>query len=248
VTPRPAVALLLLLTPFLVAASDPSGDVGACRPGADGSTGATDGVDQAPDLVSATGTIVELGTSALWILRFADDLQVPDDRGTPFRVDLVLRDPSVPAVSFAYYRGLNRLVRYDAVADPTLTILLIPERGQNVFMPPTVDGDTMTIQVPGRILTADEDETGTSPGLEHMRWGVIVRDGRTCDLLGGGRPTERFEIGVASPPAQVRSPDTEVATSGVGGAARYVVVGVALAIGGALAYALLVRRRVSRSV
>ena len=50
----------------------------------------------------------------------------------------------------------------------------------------------MTIQVPGRTLSDDEDLTGTSPGLESLPWTVIVRDGRACDFLGEGRPTERL--------------------------------------------------------
>ena len=236
--PRPLVALLLL-TPLLIAAADSSGDVAAC-PGA--STG--QGSDRAPDLVSATGTIVELGTSALWTLRFADQLQVPDDVGKPFRVDIVLRDPSVPATSFAYYRGVNRLVRYDAVADPELTILLLPERGQNVFSPAKVAGHTMTIQVPGRILSADEDLTGTSPGLRRLRWSVIVRDGATCDFLGDGRPTERFEIGAEPSPAS-----QEPARASAQGDGRWhppwisVVLGVTIFVGGALWYRRIARRR-----
>jgi hypothetical protein len=50
----------------------------------------------------------------------------------------------------------------------------------------------MTIQVPGRTLSDDEDLTGTSPGLEALRWTVVVRDERACDFLGDGRPTERL--------------------------------------------------------
>ncbi len=148
----------------------------------------------APDLVAARGQVVELGTSALWTLRFAADLVVPDDEGKAFRVDLVLHDPSAPRVRFAYYRDLNRLIRYDAVRDPQLRILLLPERGQNVFRPPTIEGDTMTVQVPGRILSADEDETGTSPGIAEVRWSVIVRDEGSCDLLGEGRPNQPMVV------------------------------------------------------
>lgn len=181
---RLIATLVLVVSPFLVAATDPRGDVAAC-PDARGSS-----AGGAPDLISARGQIVEFGTSALWTLRFADDVVVPDEEGTPFRVDLVLHDPSAPRVRFAYYRDLNRLIRYDAVADPTLRILLLPERGQNVFVPPKVEGDTMTFQVPGRILSADEDETGTSPGIAEVRWSVIVRDEGSCDLLGDGRPSE----------------------------------------------------------
>jgi hypothetical protein len=71
----------------------------------------------------------------------------------------------------------------------------------------------MVIQVPGRTLTADEELTGTSPGLESLRWTVIVRDGRACDFLGDGRPTERF---VMQPPGAVRpEPGPEPAPDGL---------------------------------
>lgn len=182
--PRPGIRLALLAAvPLLVAASDPTGDVVGCR------GGAGSGV---PDLVAAQGEIVELGTSARWNLRFAEPLRVPDGEGRPFRVDVVIRDPGAPALSFAYYRNVNRLVRVDATVGHETEIYLLPERGTNVFNPPIIDGTSMTIQVPGRTLSDDEDLTGTSPGLEALRWTVIVRDERVCDFLGAGRPTERL--------------------------------------------------------
>ena len=140
-------------------------------PDAGGSPGA------APDLVSARGQIVELGTSGMWTLRFADPLEVPDRAGTPFRVDLVLRDPTCqPWFASPTTARLNRMLRYDAVRGPgPWSILLIPKRAQNCSFPPTIDGDTMTIQVPGRILSADEDETGTSPGI-----GAAARGASSC--------------------------------------------------------------------
>jgi len=183
---------LLALLPSLVAAADPADDVAGCTGGAGSG---------APDLVEAHGQIVELGTSARWELTFAEPLIVPDAAGRPFRVDIAIRDPEVPVESFAYYRNVNRLVRVDATIDHTTEIYLLPERGTSVFNPPVIEGDTMTIQVPGRTLSADEDLTGTSPGLESLRWTVIVRDGRACDFLADGRPTERF---VTQPPGVVR--------------------------------------------
>lgn len=183
---RARVALLALVTPLVLAAADPSGDVGRCplMPGI--------GDDTAPDLVEATGEIVELGTSVRFTLRFAEPLVVPDDDGKPFRVDIVLIDPAVPPIDAAVYRGVNRLLRYDAVADPVTTILLLPERGQSRFIAPAIEDRMLVLQVPGRTLSADEGETGTSPGLERLRWSVIVRDQRACDLLGDGRPTQRL--------------------------------------------------------
>jgi cytochrome c biogenesis protein ResB len=78
--------------------------------------------------------------------------------------------------------------------------VLLPERAQERFSAPEVEGRTMTIRVPGRILSADEDLTGTSPGLERLRWGVIVRDEGSCDLLGTGRPKRRFSVSDGSVP------------------------------------------------
>lgn len=219
---RGLAALVVLLAPLLLAASDPVGDFSPCR-GIAGSGGET------PDLVEATGEITELGTSVLFTVRFAEPLVVPDSDGKPFRVDIVLLDPEVPRVDAGLYRGVNRLLRYDAVTDPLTTILLLPEGGQSRFIAPTISGDTLVLQVPGRTLTADEDETGTSPGLERLRWGVIVRDEAACDLLGIGRATERLVADV-SPSPTGGAPDDE--RSGGGGrvaliAAALVVLGVA---------------------
>jgi hypothetical protein len=179
--------LVALMAPLLLAATDPSGDVGPCPrvPGASNE-------GQAPDLVAASGEIVELGTSIRFTLRFAEPLVVPDREGRPFRVDVVLLDPDVPAVDAGLYRGLNRILRYDAVPEPVTTTLLLHEAGQSRFLPPTIDGDTFILQVPGRTVVADEDETGTSPGLDQLRWAVVVRDEGSCELLGDGRPTQRL--------------------------------------------------------
>lgn len=174
---------ILAAVPLLTAAADPAGDVVGCRGGSAGGV---------PDLVEARGEIVEFGTSARWTLTFSDPLTVPDQEGRPFRIDVAIRDPDVPAVTLAYYRGINRLVRMDATIEHPTQILLVPEHGRNVFIPPTIEGRTVTIQVPGRTLSDDEDLTGTSPGLGRLRWTVIVRDEAACDFLGDGRPTERM--------------------------------------------------------
>jgi hypothetical protein len=181
-----------LLVPFLVAAADPSGDVTGCA----GGTGSG-----APDLVRAQGSVVELGTSARWELSFASPLRVPDPVGHPFRVDVAIFDPTAPPESFAYYHRINRIVRVDATAGHRTEIYLLPERAANEFLPPTIDGRTLTIEVPGRILTRDRDLTGTSPGLRELRWTVIVRDEASCDFLGDGRPTERLVPEASSSPS-----------------------------------------------
>jgi hypothetical protein len=93
-----------------------------------------------------------------------------------------------------------------------------------VFNPPIIEGSTMTIQVPGRTLSADEDLTGTSPGLEALRWTVIVRDGRACDFLGDGRPSERLIVRAEE------ARDTPPVRSGV--STWWIVAGAAVALAG----------------
>jgi hypothetical protein len=88
----------------------------------------------------------------------------------------------------------------------------------------------MELQVPGRILSADEDETGTSPGLEDLGWNVIVRDEGTCDTLGNGRPNRRFIAGDTS--AQSPAPTVSHEEEGAGwGWLWLVAVALVLAIG-----------------
>jgi hypothetical protein len=223
--PARRVALLAIL-PLLVAASDPPGDVAGCRSGPGSG---------APDLVEARGEILELGTSARWTLTFAEPLVVPDPVGHPFRVDIAIRDPDVPPVSFAYYADVNRLVRVDATVEHLTEIYLLPEHGTNVFNRPIITGASMTIQVPGRTVSADEDLTGTSPGLEALRWTVIVRDGRACDFLGDGRPTHRL-----IEKADAVDEDGPVASDRRGVSAWWIVAGATVAALGVGAY---VRRR-----
>lgn len=184
--------LVALVTPVTIAATDPAGDVLRC-PSTTGPAG------DAPDLLAATGEIVELGTSARFTLRFTEPLAIPDREGTPFRVDVVVRDPAVPAVDAGLYRGVNRVLRYDAVTEAVTTILLLPEAAQSRFLAPSVDGRTLVMQVPGRTLSADEDDEGTSPGLDKLRWGVVVRDEGACDLLGNGRATYRLDEPAETP-------------------------------------------------
>lgn len=229
---RGLAALVVLLAPLVLAASDPLGDTSPC-PGVAGSGG------DAPDLVEATGEIAELGTSVRFTLRFAEPLVVPDRDGKPFRVDIVLLDPAVPRVDAGLYRGVNRLLRYDAVIDPVTTILLLPEGGQSRFIAPTIEGDTLVLRVPGRTLTADEDETGTAPGLERLRWGVIVRDEADCDLLGAGRATERLGADISPTP-------TGDVPDNVGSGGGVVPIAVALVLLGVAVVSVVLMRARSR--
>jgi hypothetical protein len=228
---------VVVLAPLVLAAADPAGDTVPCPAVPGGS--ATLGGSRVPDLVHAEGRIVELGTSIRFTLRFAQPLVVPDARGHPFRVDIVLFDPDVPAVDAGLYRDVNRILRYDAVNEPVTTTLLLPEAGQSRFLPPTIEGDTMVLQVPGRTVVADEDETGTSPGLDQLRWGVIVRDEGACDLLGDGRPREVLVRGRNPEPTLA----AEAPSAPSGSATPWVPIAAGAVIVSALALGYLVLRR-----
>ena len=189
----------------------------------------------APDLLAARGEIVELGTSVRFTLRFAAPLVVPDDGGKPFRVDIVLFDPEVPPTDVGFYRGMNRLLRYDAVAEPITSIVLLPEAAESRFIAPTIEGGRFVMQVPGRTLVEDEDRSGTSPALERLRWGVVVRDERACDLLGDGRPVRRLVLGAEAPsPPPASSSGDEGIDRSAGAIGLMAGVGLVLGIGGFL--------------
>jgi len=112
-------------------------------------------------------------------------------------LDILVHDPTIPALSFDDYRHVNRIVRFDATAkDAPLALLFLPEGGSAPFNPPIVDGRTLTIQVPGRLLLG-EDQFG-KVDLTRLRWSVVVRDGGRCDLLGDGVPT--LQMAAAPPP------------------------------------------------
>jgi hypothetical protein len=238
---RVVPVLVVLLGPSLLAAADPAGDPVPCPSLPEGSTSA---VASVPDLVRADGEIVELGTSIRFTLRFAEPLAVPDGEGRPFRVDVVLFDPEVPPVEAGLYRDVNRILRYDAVREPMTTTLLLPEAGQSRFLPPTIEGDTMVLQVPGRTVVADEDETGTSPGLDQLRWGVIVRDEGACDLLGDGRPGEELVRAAAPEPARVAEAPSVRSGSSTSPPWWAIAAGAAIASIVVLGYVVLRRRSV----
>lgn len=228
---RIVVAAIVLLAPLLLAAADPPGDTGACR-----GHGTAPGT--VPDLRSAEGWIGEQGTSANWRLRFAAPLEVPDPQMPAFRIDILVRDPTIPTVSFAYrglhHRDLNRIVRFDATSTKQpLELLFIPEGGAAPFDPPVIDGATLTLQVPGRLLLGEVGDDLGKVDLTEMRWTVVVRDMDACDFLAGddGRPSRPLET---TPPAAVAglSPANPVATTtdAAGSSTIWVVVGVTVAL------------------
>jgi hypothetical protein len=247
---RIVAAAIVLLSPLLLAAADPPGDTGACR-----GHGTAPGT--VPDLVSAEGWIGEEGTSAVWRLRFDAPLQVPDPQMPAFRIDILVRDPTIPSVSFAYrglhYRDLNRIIRFDATSEEQpLELLFIPEGGAAPFDPPAIDGDTLTLQVPGRLLLGEVGDDLGKVDLTEMRWTVVVRDMDACDFLAGddGRPSRPLE---ATPPAEVAglSPANPIVatTDAAGSSTIWIVVGVTvalLAVGAGLVGAAKRRRTTSR--
>ena len=124
-----------------------------------------------------------------------------------FRIDILVRDPTIPTVSFAYrglhYRDLNRIIRFDATStEQPLELLFIPEGGAAPFDPPVIDGGTLTLQVPGRLLLGEVGDDLGKVDLTEMRWTVVVRDMETCDFLAGddGRPSRPLQT---TPPVEV---------------------------------------------
>jgi hypothetical protein len=236
VTRRAAVVVIALLLPLTLAASDPRNDAVGCL--------GTHGRGDPPDLVAAVGRASEEGSSASWRLTFAHPLRVPDPAEPPYRVDVVIRDPKVPAVSFGDYRDFNRIVRFDALGPHRgVELLFVPEGGHTVFDPPTIDGNTMTISMPGRLLLG-ADEFGPA-AMQRLRWTVIVRDGGRCDLLGpGGPPTFRLRASPGSGSATI-TPGQPIGSGGrsTGGDAVGVVIVAILVLVTILTVAYLIRRR-----
>jgi hypothetical protein len=173
---RIAALALVGVLPLLVAAKDPRGDVKACDTGAPMT-------DPAADVVSVGGVAAELGTAGVWRVTFAKPIPVPDRSGTPLRVDILVRDPKIAPVTRGDERGMNRIVRWtDTSTDATEEILWVYERSHTSFNPPVVDGRTVVLTVPGRILLG-EAQNGTEL-VRRARWSLVVRDGQACDRVG----------------------------------------------------------------
>lgn len=228
---RRLVGITLVAIPLLLgaSASDPTGDTVACR-------GKAPAGDEVIDLVGAEAHATEGGAAIRFTVTFAAPLPVPDREGRPLRVDVLVRDPDVPTVSFAYYRNVNRIVRFDAIDEPALTVLLLPERGSNSFFGARVEGARLILELPGRLLTRDVDLEG--PALERLTWSVVARDEGTCDFLGAGRPTNSVAPAEAILPP-LRSPGDRPDEVPVG---WIVPAAAGIAIGGTV-YVWLGRRR-----
>ena len=223
-TRRVVAIALALLAPLAIAAADPRGDAVPCLGAHAGGT--------PPDLVEAVGLASEQGSSATWRLTFAHPLHVPDPTDPPFRVDVVIRDPKVPAVSFGDYRDFNRIVRFDATGrNARLELLFIAEGGHTLFDPPVIEGDTMTIRMPGRLLLG-ADEFGRA-AMQRLRWSIVVRAGGRCDLLGDGSTTRRLG---GAPPSSTATPAEAPAEAGPPGSG-VATVAIAVVVVGAAAFA-----------
>jgi hypothetical protein len=235
VSRRVAALILCALVPLTLAAADPTGDQVACR----GAMGPGD----PPDLVDAVGWLGEEGSTAVWRLTFSEPLEVPDPTEPPFRVDIVIRDPKVPTVTFGNYRRFNRIVRFDASGRGSrVQLLFVPEGGHTLFDPPAIEGDTMTIQMPGRLLLGT-DLFGRVD-MQRLRWTALVRDGGRCDVLGDERTSLRLSpappIPTSSSGPSGRSTEAAGSAEGPGSTAVVVALGLLVAIAAA---ALVLRRR-----
>ena len=229
---RIAALALILLLPLTLAFADPRGDAVRCK--------GVRGPGHPPDLVRALGWLGEEGSSAVWQLSFDRPLVIPDPEGPAFRIDVLVRDPRIPTMSLGDYQRVNRIVRFDARArDARLTLLFLPEGGSAFFNPPIVQGRTLTIQVPGRLLLG-EDQFG-KVDLTRLRWSVVVRDGGRCDLLGKGIPSHRMAN--VPPPTSSRAASAVPSTTPAPSASSTPVVAIAAVAVAALVVSLFVLRR-----
>ncbi|TMK59596.1 MAG: hypothetical protein E6G54_06080 [Actinobacteria bacterium] len=230
---RIAALALILLLPLTLAFADPRGDAVRCK--------GVRGPGHPPDLVRALGWLGEEGSSAVWQLSFDRPLVVPDPEEPAFRIDVLVRDPRIPTMSVGDYRRVNRIVRFDATArNARLTLLFLPEGGSAFFNPPILEGRSITIEVPGRLLLG-EDQFG-KVDLTRLRWSVVVRDGGRCDLLGNGIPSHR--MATVPPPTSSPTASAVPSTMPAPSASSAPVVGVvAIAVAGLAILSFLALRR-----
>jgi len=233
VSRRIAALALILLLPLTLAFADPRGDAVRCK--------GVRGPGHPPDLVRALGWLGEEGSSAVWQLSFDRPLVVPDPEEPAFRIDVLVRDPRIPTMSVGDYRRVNRIVRFDATArNARLTLLFLPEGGSAFFNPPILEGRSITIEVPGRLLLG-EDQFG-KVDLTRLRWSVVVRDGGRCDLLGNGIPSHR--MATVPPPTSAPTASAVPSTMPAPSASSAPVVGVvAIAVAGLAILSFLALRR-----
>ena len=213
-----AVALLVFV-PLLIAARDPRGDEAPCGPGPANAS--------MPDLIAVDGTAQELGTAAVWRLTFAQPLVVPDSPA--LRIAILVRDPRLAATSVGNARGLNRIVQWDARSvDQPVVIRWVPEHSRTTFNPPVIEGATVEIRVPGRILLG-ESPNGTE-SVRRLRWSVLVSKGGRCDRL-GGRPSLRLDKATSRSQLPATSSSSIDVPAAAGGRPQFLVVGTGIILG-----------------
>ncbi len=233
---RIATALALaLVAPLLIAATDPAGDLVAC----DGSGAVTGG---GPDIVGVEAAADELGSVAVWRLHFPEPLRSDAiNRDDPIRVVVLVRDPRVRGVTIGGYPGVNRIVSWVGTApDAPVRIRLVPEHSTTPFNAPVIDGATLEIRIPGRLLVGEAADGSADVG--RARWRLIVRQGDACDEVGRGVPSLRFSAAeqgsVTAPPGSPPPAGGQggLASQGSGVGRAMLVIALSVFVVGALAF------------
>jgi hypothetical protein len=222
------LSLLVGLAPLLLGATDARHDFFPCGEPTEART-------QEVDIGSAQGQLIDDGTALGFTVTLAGAPPAPDPVGHPWRVDVLLRDPNLPAFSVGPYRHINRLLRFDATDPPTGTMLLLPEEGR--LQPSTFyyrDG-TVTMTVAGRLLIPKEEIRPSD--LEDITWSVLARDEDRCDRLGGASPSLKLTRGELQPaPSPSRAFDEIKGGSLPVWTVVALSVGVLIVVGGLMAF------------
>ena len=79
----------------------------------------------------------------------------------------------------------------------------VPEHSQVSFNPPVIEGNTVELRVPGRILLGESPD-GTE-SVRRLRWSARVSDGPGCDVL-GRRPALRLQVATDLEPSRRARP------------------------------------------
>src|SRR4029079_31096 len=102
--------------------------------------------DPSADLVSVDAFADELGTAAVWRLHFAEPVPLAHRARAPGRLDVVTRDPRLPAMSVGDEHGMNRIVRWDDTAsDRPLEVVWLHPAAHVLVHPPVIPGRTIQL-------------------------------------------------------------------------------------------------------
>jgi hypothetical protein len=236
--------LAVVVLPLLLGAEDPRSDLARCGSGA-----ATD--RPGLDIVEATGELIEDGAALAFTVTLAEP---PDPTlDLPLRIDILLRDPRLPALDLRAYKDINRILRYEETETVRGIIFLLPETALSQPSTFNFTEGVLRLTVAARQLQLDEDLGGVDQ--RPVRWTVATRLGTVCDRLGNGRATHPLVEAAPSPTATppptsgpVTSPPPQ-AEEADGGGFPWIAVAVGAGAGVALilmvAAAAMVRDRVS---